>query len=441
MKHVQEVVNRKVNYKLYPSIGQKQLLENMLNSHRKLYNALLEQRIYAWKGKQKSLSYADQCKQITLLREEIEEFAKINAQSLQETAKRLDKAYKAFFSRVKAGQTPGFPRFKSYDRFSGFGYKTHRDGWSIDTSKAKKVTRKQKTRSGFVRISGIGKIQIRGMSRNVGIPKTMEVLKKGEEWMISVTYQCVIERHPGSQVQAFDWGVENFLTIANEKEEISLVENPRFLKTASEKIEKIQKELSRKKLKSNNRKKVKQKLSRLHKKVSNKRLDFMHKESCKIVENSKRLITEKLTIKNITRSPKVKIDEGTGTYLPNGSARKAGLNKSILDTSPSQFLKMVRVKAEEAGYELEELETKKLKPSQRCACCSDIVKKDLSERYHNCHCGFKVSRDANSALVMLRFALGTLKIESQIEKKSWGPALCDTPPQGVLKHETSSIIT
>ena len=438
---MQEIVNRKVNYKLYPSNEQKLLLENLFDNHRKLYNALLEQRIYAWKGKQKSLSYEDQAKQITLLRKEIPEFKNINAQSLQSTAKRLDKAYKAFFSRVKAGKTPGFPRFKSYDRFSGWGYPSHGDGWKIDTSQAKKVTNKEKSRGGFVRISGIGKIQIRGMSRNGGSPKTMEVLKKGEDWFISVTYQCVPERNSGIHIHAFDWGVETFLTITNETEEISAVENPRFLRSASEKMEKIQRELSRKKLRSNNRKKVKVHLSQLHKKIANKRLDFMHKTSCKLVEDSKRIITEKLTIKNITKAPKTKIDEVTGAYLPNGAARKSGLNKSILDTSPSQFLQMVRVKAEEAGYKLEECETKKLKPSQRCASCSNIVKKELSERIHNCPCGFKISRDANSALVMLRYALGFLKIESQVEKKSRGPSLCVNVPQGALKHETPSIIT
>ena len=202
---MQDVVNRKVNYKLYPSKGQKLLLENMFNNHRKLYNALLEQRIYVWKGNQKGLSYEDQCKQITILREEIEEFKKINAQSLQETAKRLDKAYKAFFSRVKAGKTAGFPRFKSYDRFSGFGYKTYGDGWKIDTSKAKKVTKKQKARSGSVRISGVGKIQIRGMSRNDGTPKTMEVLKKGEDWIISVTYQCQPKRNSGEHIHVYQF--------------------------------------------------------------------------------------------------------------------------------------------------------------------------------------------------------------------------------------------
>ncbi|WP_315861818.1 zinc ribbon domain-containing protein [Fluviispira vulneris] len=70
---------------------------------------------------------------------------------------------------------------------------------------------------------------------------------------------------------------------------------------------------------------------------------------------------------------------------------------------------MVLVKAEVAAYELEELETRKLMQSQRSASCSDIVKNDLSERIHNCHCGFSISRDVNSSLVMLKFALGSLK--------------------------------
>lgn len=219
-----------------------------------------------------------------------------------------------------------------------------------------------------------------------------------------------------------------------------MVENPRFLRTASEKIESIQKSMSRKKLRSNNRKKVKCKLSAIHRKIANKRLDFMHKESCKLVESSKRIFTEKLAIKNITKAPHPKIALDTGNFLPNGAKAKAGLNKSILDTSPSQFAQMVRVKAEEAGYELEELETKKLKPSQRCACCSKIAKKELSERTHHCSCGFKISRDANSALVMLRFGLGLLKIDSQVEKRSRGPALCFETPSGALMHETHNYI-
>ena len=431
MAYVVEFVNRKVNYKLYPNNSQLLFLEKIFNYHRHLYNSLLEQRIWIWQSHKKSISYADQCKQITLLRKEMPEFKNLNAQSLQETAKRLDRAFQSFFKRVQAGQTPGFPRFKSYDRFSGWSYKTHGDGWRLDTSRAKKVTCKNKTRGGVVRISGIGTIPIRGMSRNGGEPKTMQVVKKADGWYISVTYACVPERLAGEKIHAFDWGIENFLTLADESEKIQVIENPRFLKSASQKLETIQKDLSRKKLKSCSRKKVKKRLARFHQKIARKRVDFMHKKSCHLVEISNKLITEQLTIKNITRAPQAKMDEVTGEYLPNGAASKAGLNKSILDTSPTQFLNMVRVKAEEAGYELEELDTKKLKPSQRCAQCSNILKKELGERQHSCSCGFKTSRDANSALVMLRYALGVLKIEPTVARpRSRGPTLCEKAPTG-----------
>ena len=436
---LQKKFNRKVNYKLYPNESQKLLLQNMQDLHRNLYNALLEQRIYAWQSNSKMhLSYEDQCKEITVLRTSFPEYKTINAQSLQETAKRLDRSFKNFFSRIKRHETPGFPRFKSKNRFSGWGYKTLGDGWRLHISESKKVTRKQKPRSGFVRISGVGRISIRGMARNAGVPKTMEVIQKGKDWFISVTFECKPERKSGEHISAFDWGVENFLTVVDETECIKIVENPRFLKKSSEKIVHVQKQTSLKKLRSNNCRKLRVKLAQIHRKIANCRLNFMHKQSCSLVEDSKRIITEKLNVKNITRSPKPKYDEQTKSYLPNGSAQKAGLNKSILDTSPSQFLSMVHCKAEEAGYELEELPTRDLKPSQRCAQCSRVIKKELSERRHICSCGFQTTRDANSTLVMLRFALGKLEIEN---KMSWGPAMCLNSPLGDGNHETPSIFT
>ncbi|WP_186643774.1 hypothetical protein [Fluviispira vulneris] len=97
-------------------------------------------------------------------------------------------------------KTVGFPLFKSYDRILGWGYKTYSDGLMIDTFQAKK----KKARGGTVRISGVDKIQIRGMSMNGDTPKTMEVLRKDEDWIISVTYQCVLERNSDTHIHAFD---------------------------------------------------------------------------------------------------------------------------------------------------------------------------------------------------------------------------------------------
>ncbi|WP_431857272.1 RNA-guided endonuclease InsQ/TnpB family protein [Azospirillum sp.] len=124
-------VHRRVTSRLYPSVTQAAALERMCGLHRALYNAALEERISAYRKAGLSLSFADQCKSLTQIRHEHLEYLALNAQSAQVTLKRLDKAFAAFFRRVKAGQTPGFPRFKGRDRFPGFGFKTHGDGFSF----------------------------------------------------------------------------------------------------------------------------------------------------------------------------------------------------------------------------------------------------------------------------------------------------------------------
>ena len=117
---------RKVTYRLYPGREQVQGLWLMFHGHRDLYNALLEQRRSAWR---RHLSFTAQCEEITRLRAEAPFWQKFNAQSMQVTAKRVDLAFKAFFRRVRQGEKPGFPRFKSLSRFNSWGYKTHGDGW------------------------------------------------------------------------------------------------------------------------------------------------------------------------------------------------------------------------------------------------------------------------------------------------------------------------
>lgn len=102
---------RKVTYRLYPSISQQKSLENMLGVHQRLYNKALEQRIKAYQENKYSLSFYDQCRQLTLWRKEDVVLAQV-------TLKRLALAFDGFFRRVKNGDTPGFPRFKAYRRFS-----------------------------------------------------------------------------------------------------------------------------------------------------------------------------------------------------------------------------------------------------------------------------------------------------------------------------------
>ena len=105
---------RKTTYRLYPTPKQAVALADLKRTHQQLYNAALEERISARSKAGKSISYADQCKSLTVLRRDLPEWADAaNCSSQQMTLRRLDKAFGAFFQRVRSGQTPGFPRFMS----------------------------------------------------------------------------------------------------------------------------------------------------------------------------------------------------------------------------------------------------------------------------------------------------------------------------------------
>ena len=380
-------VNRKVTFQLYPNKGQAEALFEMRFRHRLLYNAALEQRIWAWTHRRQSVSFAQQCLDLTLLRASDPAFASLNAQSCQVTLKRLDLAFKAFFRRCHNGATPGFPRFKSSRRFNGWGYKTHGDGWTLKAGEKKK--------HGRLRISGVGEMRIRGKARTPGTPKTLEIMHKRGKWYASVTVACTPERQAGEKPRGFDWGLEQFVSF----EDGTAVENPRFLRKAEEKLKDLQREVSHKKRGGRNWIKAVRKLATEQARVARQRSDFLHKESARLVSTSSMLATEKLAVNNITRSAK-----GTVEKPGKNVRQKAGLNRSILDSSPGAFLTMVRWKAEEAGISLLEVPTRKLKPSQRCPWCGVVRKKDLSERWHSCPCGCEMPRDQASALACLHFA-------------------------------------
>jgi len=106
-----EAVNRKVTYRLYPTAKQATAMLEIKRGHQRLYNAALEQRRAAWRRQRLSVTRTTQEKDLTALRAEDETIRRLNAQSSQLTLKRLDLAFRAFFRRAKAGETPGFPRF------------------------------------------------------------------------------------------------------------------------------------------------------------------------------------------------------------------------------------------------------------------------------------------------------------------------------------------
>jgi putative transposase len=201
-----ELVHRRATYRLYPTPAQEAALHAQREAHRCLYNAALEQRRATWKRQRITLSFAEQCRDLTALRQE--EDALLPAQAAQHTLKRVERAFQAFFRRIRDGEKPGYPRFKSRRRFKGWSYPTHGDGW--------RLLPREGLQHGRLRLSGVGHVRIRGNARTAGEPKTCDITYRHNKWYASITLACRPQRACGSASLAFDWGIETFATIATD---------------------------------------------------------------------------------------------------------------------------------------------------------------------------------------------------------------------------------
>jgi putative transposase len=326
---------RKTSFRLYPTPKQEAALHALLRSHQQLYNAALEERIDCYRKTGQTLSFAAQCQSLTLLRAQCPEWAEAaNCSSQQMTLRRLDKAFSAFFRRVKAGQAPGFPRFKSLSRFPGFSFKSHGDGWRFKPG--------TDWRHGTLRLSGIGHIKARGHPRQGGDVRASDVLHRDGQWYLSLTLDIGMPQRErtGDAALGFDWGVETFLTGIDHAGEAVRLDNPRWWQAEKDHITELQQAVSRKRNKrSRRRRKAVQRLARARAKTARRRLDWAHKETAKLARRFALITTEELCVANMTRS-------AAGTVKEPGKnvAQKAGLNREILDTAPALFTSLLRCK-------------------------------------------------------------------------------------------------
>jgi putative transposase len=355
-----------------------------------LYNAARQERIDAYRLAGKSIGFAEQCKSLTEIRRDNAEYRALNAQSAQVTLKRLDLAFAAFFRRVKEGKKPGPPRFKPYDRFPGFGFKHHGDGF--------RFTPGPNWRNGKLRLSGIGTMDARGEARTPGQIVCCDIMRKADGWFMSLVIACEPHRECGDLEVGLDWGVETFATLAYGPGAYDAFVNDRLLNSEQEALRIEQRQLSQalRGKRSRRARKARRALAKRHRKVANRRKNHVHQVTAKLVRQHGLIVTEELSISNMTVSAR-----GTVDRPGKNVKQKAGLNRAILDTAPGSFVNVLCVKAEEAGCQVILLDTRRYRPSQTCPSCARVRKKALSERGHQCGCGFAATRDQAAALSML----------------------------------------
>lgn len=388
---------RKVTFKLYPTASQRKRLDDWARLHAELYNAALQERIEAYRKAGISISYYDQQNTLPAIKQFRPELVELGSHALQETLRRLDRAFQAFFRRVKAGQAPGFPRFKSSARFSGFTYPDPA-GWSL---------LQQGPRGGTLRL-GSGKgammISLRGRHRfaefkpnDLTLSRRRNPATGEDQWAASITLRvpesaCARQR-TGDETVGVDFGLEHWANF----DDGSALDNPRWLREALPRLADLQRQRARKQRGSHRYRLLSQQVTRLHQRIADRRRDFIHQQTSALVQRCALIATEELTPKNMSRSAK-----GTVEAPGRRVRQKAGLNREILSAGLGMAHQMLTYKAHEAGSVLHLAHTRQLKPSQRCSGCWAVVPKTLNERWHLCpHCGCSLPRDQNSARVVL----------------------------------------
>jgi putative transposase len=282
-------------------------------------------------------------------------------------AKRLDKAYRAFFRRVQNGGNPGFPRFKPASQYDSFTYP--QGGYSITGNKLK--------------LSKIGDVKIKLHRQPEGKIKTCTIIAKNGKYYACLS--CEDEADPLPQCSSavgVDLGVKH-LAVTSDGE---FHDSPKYLRQSEKKRRRKQRSVARKKKGSNRRRKAVRELAKQHEHVANQRKDYAHKVSRKLVDTNGLIAFEDLNVK--------------------GMVKNHNLAKSISDSGWSQLVQFTTYKAESAGRRV--VLVNPYNTSQMCSNCGGIVKKKLFDRVHKCSCGYVEDRDVNAAVNILNLALSKI---------------------------------
>ena len=360
-------------FRIYPTSKQKKSLQSYLDACHWVYNKTLETRKKSWEEEKKSLSLYDTHNLLKEWREVKPEFENIHIHCLRDAQARLDKAFKSFFRRIKSGDKPGYPRFQGHERYNSFTFT--QNGFRLIDNKLK--------------MSRIGSVRIKQHREIEGKIKTLTIRRDStSKWFACFSCEVDINLLPRiNKSVGIDVGLINFATFSDGEK----IDNPRFFKESEDKLVKTQRKLSNAQKGSFKRRKFKKIVAKIHSKIVNKRTDFAHKLSRRIVNENQIIVFEKLNITNMQQ----------GAFK--------SIRKSIGNVAWGQLVVFTSYKAEYAGRKVIFINPRNT--SKMCSGCGQIIDKDLSVRIHSCpHCGLTLDRDHNAAINILRLGMQSLGV-------------------------------
>jgi len=379
-----KVINKSYKIRLYPNKEQKILLEKHFGCVRFVYNHFLNIRNVEYKTNKVNMSYYDTANELSVLKnkEEYVFLNEVNSQSLQWSLRFLDIAFRNFFR----GQSK-FPNFKK---------KLNNQSFKVPVNSTFKLKNNKiiipKFKEG---INFRGKLVLDNLVKFNSV--NISITPSGKYF---ATLQGEFNYEPITQNDnkvGIDLGIKEFLITDTGVK----IDNPKYLKKSLNKLKYEQKQLSKKIKGSNNRNKQRIIVSLIHEKIKNKRMDFLHKLSQKIVNESQVICLENLSVKNMLKNHK--------------------LAQSISDVSWSKFIEMLKYKSEWNNRQLVQID--RFYPSSKsCSECHYINDNlTLKDREWDCpSCGTNHDRDINAAKNILIQGINILSgsgTESDIKQK------------------------
>jgi putative transposase len=351
-------------YRLYPTKVQVRLLGQTLETCRLWFNTCLAERKEAYETQKRSVGKFEQLRKVKELKQSNPYAAKVHSHILQIVVQDLEKAFQAFFRRVKAGEKAGYPRFKGKNRFDSFGLKEYGNGFKLDGRR--------------LRVSGIGRLRVRWHRPMEGTIKTVRLCRQAGKWY--ACFSCEVDEQPlppTGHAVGVDVGVHHLLATSDEE----VVDNPRWYRKAQAKLRILQRRVSRRKMGGSNRSQAVQALQRQHAYIANSREDFLNKITHSLIVRYDFIALEDLQIK--------------------GMVRNHHLSKSILDAGWGYLKKRLADKAAEAGRQV--ILVNPSYTSKTCSSCGELIPGlSLADRWIECSCGLSIDRDVNAALNILR---------------------------------------
>lgn len=358
-------------YRLYPTPRQKHLMSQTLEECRWLYNRLLEERKLAWEEGEVSISLYDQHRRLIPLKAERPSLGAVHSQVLQNVALRIDLAFKAFFRRCKAGEKPGYPRFRGAGWYDSFCYPQAPSGCKLEGSS--------------LHLSKIGVVRVvlhRPLDRT---PQTVCIRRSATGKWYAV-FSCEVESSPLPPLDnavGIDVGLERFAVLSDGES----IENPRFFRQEEKALARAQRRLSREAKGTAKRLRRRKVVSHIHERISNRRSNFAHQHSRRLVNRFQVIAVEDLAV--------------------NRMVHNHCLAKSIMDAAWSQFTACLSYKAENAGRSF--VAVGPAYTTQDCSRCGHRQVMPLSERVYRCPCcRLELDRDHNASLNIRALGLQSL---------------------------------